>query len=680
MAERKQPGTAQLLRATDKMSRRTSLTRLAAAADLAELMIGPPAPDLSDIPKYQEIIGAQMPDHWAEVARKLAGQPFRFDGMELWRADGSAGGVGPLRSTSLLRTIEKPRKVGNTEIALCEQGYRLCTRVNPPASIIWALHDGATAQKMSRERLQAGLVNGCQILRRAQVLNNVLQKSFTIEKIERFITVFATRAAVLGEEGQQSIGAAPTDIYLDEYQRHSPLAEAIIAGGTGWQLVPIMRFGTPLSPGNHLTTARRRACEYMSFYKCSKCGLWQHPDIDVDEAGRVPVSANVGSNPHWDGRRYDKPASCADCTQPAGGCQRSGEYRCRELIMVCTKCGASLEHLRGKAGVQPDNLGGGAAVWWAQNVGPDHKPQIARGESWVWTRFDVGLYQLAHVYAKIKEAIEASGMRLAMNEEIGKPYTGGEGCMIQRHWVEATKLREMNCAFARRQPYIVKAVAVDWGDEEGAGTWALVAGLFARNQQHYWCLLGAEQFAGAYDEQGRRAAEWAVQGLGAQLAVVDYGFQGGRARHFAEALGGRERVFKVDHRLRRDKVADREWTVSDINMLGSQDIFSIPKARAFDHMVALLSRTDDPVLYIPYANPAEWTPYLEQLFNIYRGSGQRGRTALDGFEVVGDEHEGFRKAGPIHFADCLKFLLLLMFTPSHLQFFISRATRGQNAL
>lgn len=264
---------------------------------------------------------------------------------------------------------------------------------------------------------------------------------------------------------------------------------------------------------------------------------------------------------------------------------------------------------------------------------------------------------------------QLSDRSLADARETMAEIIGGEGCMIQRHWIEATYLRTITRVEALQQAYIMRLVTVDWGNEAGAGTWVCLWGLYTVNGDYYWTLLDIGQFSGEFDAQGERAALWGKE-RGMELALCDYGHKGSRDRYF-KAILGQDRVFLVDHNIVPGKTADRPWTVTPIELLAKEHIFKISKDLAFDHMVALLSRKNPP-LRIPYGNPLDFSEYLEQLFNIYRGPVRPGRTDDDDFEVVGNEREGFKKHGPIHIADCFKFLLLTMIDDSHFRFFLSR--------
>lgn len=620
------------------------------------------------VKNYSAILEARNPKEWAERALLFQGKQYSFDGAGLWVASGEGLNPGPLMDNSLIQSIVKPRQIFATTYALVRLGYYLCIQKFPRAEVHWYLHDHSAAEDMSKTRLQLELIDNCEILKRSQIDRNSHRKTFYIDGVERIAYVMATRSSKLGEAGQKAISKTPTYVCIDEYQRHSPYAESYIMGGTGFRNVQLLRQGTPLAPGNHLSSVVNDGTQYMAAYGCPHCGAWVFPDISIDETTREPSSASVITNKSWDGRPDN--IRCDNCDYPHNPCKHK-DFRCRELIFVCDKCGGSLEHLRGRHGIFSDDGIGtrrGACLWESQRSASDKKPM---GASWLFTRFDVAYYSLAKVYQNIRRSIQAGGVRLATNEDIGKTYKGSEGALIQRHWIKACFVRTLSKYQAQWQQYIIRVAVVDWGIEVGAGTWVCVFGLYVVNGVYKWAWLDAESFSGDHYEQRQRAARF-VKEKGANIAICDYGAKGGGEKHLQEAIG-KDYVFLVNHNLQRNQVHNQDWSISPFDMLGTENIIRIPKANAFDNLVEKLSRYNDPILAIPYNLPYEFDRYIEHLYNIYRGDvNEAMRMATSGFEGLRDEHDAFKKAGPIHIADCFKFLFLTMLTDDHLRFFISR--------
>lgn len=658
--------SAQVLRQLAKSTHSANLYGLSDYAALQETVTKAQGSlaKIKQVPNLKEILASQYADQWAERARKYRGQPFSFAGMELWRADGSAGGgLGPLRSTARSRLVHKPRKIAHTEIILCEMGFRVCKHKNPPANVGWFVHSDGVAQDVSAQRFDPA-VDQTPVLSASLKDDNVGRKSFVIDGVERFWFVSSARSSRKGEEGNKAVGLILTDVMLDEIQKHPEGAMGYITGAAGWERFRVWAGGTPRTLANQINKMLLAGTHYVAYYLCPHCGHIHHPELDVDSSNMVPVSASIGENPEWDGVTTPElidngSLPCVDCRYPIAPCER--RFKCRHLIMVCPKCGGSLEHLRGRAGICDDGIGTdiGAVVWESQN------PGAASGDSWEWTPFDVAYYSMDRKIQSIQALLDIGDIRGATNEEIGKPYTGSVGCIVSHGWIDSGKLPTVDKRDALSGEYLLRIFSGDWGSEEGMGTWGGMIGITRTLQP---VLLDAEQFQGEFIPQAEDAAKWGSE-RGMDIALLDQGHSEGRERQFYPYIA-RSNVFLVSHRKMKGQAAVEEWLTSDIEEIAKTRVFVVKKAILVANMVAILRRGRDGGLLIPWKRPEEFSRFIEQFYNLYRRPKQPSFTA-DGLEIERDDDDDYVRGGPDHFLQVIKFALAIFHSEAHLRFFLS---------
>lgn len=573
--------------------------------------------------KYQEeerklnIARAKMmnyPDSadWALKERTFKGKPWSFNGLETWIPFHQD------RHNNLL--VRKPRQVTFSEQVMNKVFHYMI--MNPYESVLHTFHQQVPASDFSKERY-ANCIRNCLMLVEAENRRDIHTRSFEFRiGDEQFLYILGTKTGGgEGVAGAQVLSKTPGMIVFDERQDQEQNVKTYVGESLGFKPnAKTITGGTSRTPGNPLELEYQQSDQKLCLYKCPSCNTWNWPEIQL--IGREWSCKNI--------------LTLRDAIEDQFG-------NPKKHIFICSKCGKSLDHYRGKYGKQDD---GGNIQWVSQKVDSRGKPITDYYSGYFFTRFEVGFYNLTtHIINRISDT--ARTLREVSNDILGIPYAGDD-CPFNMTLLNGCKAPQITMEGARTVKYKLIVGTLDWG--AAPGSYAYVEGITEDNRA---ISLGWNCIQGPEAEHGKMAAEW-FKSMGCNIVICDWGYKAGREKHLKDAFGI-SNVFMVMY----DTGVSKSLTFDSAGHFDLTKIMEgvvvVDRNYAIENMQRQLYGGTD-YWIIPYSDPKLVDPYLIQFTNIFKVDPRENKTT----SVIGRDTYKYERSGPDHSAHCKIYASLVL--------------------
>lgn len=456
--------------------------------------------------------------------------------------------------------------------------------------------------------------------------NSVNTKSFEfIPGVIQFLYILGTFISDNeGIAGSGVISKSPGMIVYDERQDQDATVKTYVGASLGFkQDCKTITGGTSRTPGNPLEqewmTSDMKAC----LYKCGHCGSWNQPRIVLE--GKDWYSENILT--------LDEP-------------KENDEGVLTKHIMVCDHCGSDMDHCRGRYGHLDD---GSIIEWVPQHLNNDQTPYLDYSSGYQYTRFEVGHWSLTKTILEIEDPTKTE--REVNNEILGEAYAGSD-VPFNDTVIAKCKWKEMNLGMAQLLKAKLTIGTIDWG--KAPGSYAYVDKWLPDGRTVFSainCIQGDERL------HGKKAGEYLYR-HGCDIVICDYGHKIDRELDLFKPDGPfeREQVFCVEY----DPSRHRDRTSEPIEKLDASKAVEsgyilINRNYAIEQCARRLSAGLREWI-IPYKNPSEVDPYLNQMRNLFRIDPEDKKRKA--FTEIKSPQYLYAKGGPDHMAH-LKILASL---------------------